>query len=52
MRVGEDLLDSGRSSSDIVLVNVVEVRPRGDGEGGGANNRGDSGDRGRDGKGH
>ena len=40
-RVGEDLLDSGRSGGDVVLVNVVKVRPRGDREGRGANDRGD-----------
>ena len=52
MRVGEDLLNSGRSSGNVVLVNIVKVRPGGNREGRGADNGGDGGDGGRDGEGH
>ena len=52
MGVIEDVLNCGSGGCDVMLVDVVEVRPRGNGEGGGANDRGDGRDGGGDGKGH
>ena len=52
VRVSEDFLDGSSGGSGIVLVDIVKVRPGGDGEGGGADDRGDGRNRGRDGKGY